>query len=238
MTPPTDDPKHRPTVGAKVSVAAHPTLSGIALPIAAFDAIQEAGLVDEALKGGRSALPATRQDAVARAHRMLDVLASLEIPKPDTFVVARITAKDDMSELWHAAPLYPVQFSDGRMMKAVVDPFLRRAPLGLLDWQGQLGVADVELCPVADMPRAGVDSSMTLNEPHRLDVTTKRGGTGTADDSHGLAKLLRAWLRDPSDATQIERFRHLFGEVAWRSLITAYPKLVQQVELEVKKRTT
>lgn len=210
-------------------------LSGIALPVAAFDAIQEAGLVDEALKGGRSALPATRADAVERAHRMLDLLGSLQIPAPETFVVARVTTKDETSELWHAVPLYPGQFSDGRMMKAVVDPFLRRAPLGLLDWQGQLRVADVELCPVADLLRM-TGSSTTVSEPQRMDVTTKRGGTGTADDSHGLAKLLRAWLKDPSDGSQVERFRHLFGEVAWRSLVTAYPKLMQQVELELKKR--
>lgn len=220
MTPSDEDVKH--------------PLLGIALPVAAFDAIREAGVVDDLLQAGRSGLPATREAAVERAYRMIDVLAAIDITTPETFVLARITGKDEVTELWHAAPLYPVQFSDGRMMKAVVDPFLRRAPLGLLDWQAQLGIADVELVPLSSMPRLD-PASTTLVEPHRMDVTTQRGGTGTADDSHGLAKLLRAWLKDPSDRTQIERFRRLFGEVAWRSLIAAYPKLVQQVELELKK---
>jgi hypothetical protein len=215
-------------------------LHGIALPLAAFEALQDAMLVEDELRAGKSALPPSRDAALDRARRIVDVLRDADVPQPDTYVVAKIPSTqvpEPLEETWHVAPLYPVQFPDGRMMKAVVDPFLRHAPLGLLDWQMQLGVRHVELVSSGEITEAppGLDSTLSGGGAGNFQVTTKRGGSGTAADSHGLAKLLRAWLKDPSDASQVERFRTLFGEVAWRSLETAYPKLVQQVDLELER---
>jgi len=215
---------------------------GIALPLAAFEALKDAGVVDEALSPGREALPSSREGAIERARIIHEVLGAAELTQPETYVVAKLPARkastivEAVEAAWHVAPLYPVLFSDGRMMKAVVDPFLRPMPLGLLDWQVQLGVHHVELVAASDVVAASDALARTLDEGDNFDATTKRGGTGTAADSHGLAKLLRAWLKDPSDPTQVDRFRALFGDVAWRSLETAYPKLVLEVELELERR--
>jgi hypothetical protein len=211
-------------------------VDGLAAALAAFEALRAASRIDPDLFVGRAALPRSEAEARRRALRIVQVLS--EVGRPDRLVQVVVTLQGDASPRWHVAPLYAMRIGTGARIEGVADPFLRRAPLSFDEWRQQLKVEDaVFLFPEQLLAEheAMMHAPATLRDG-RSDITTQKGGHGTADDAHGLAQLLRAWLKAPDDITQVERFRAMFGEQAWRALENAYPKLVSDIQAELAKR--
>jgi hypothetical protein len=213
---------------------------GLVGALAAFEAIRKASAGDALLRTGRAGLPASEADARQRALRIVEVLDEAQIARPDRLVVLSVSTTPDGERRWHVAPVYPVKIGKGERIEAVADPFLRRAPLEINEWMGQLGAGGATyLFPevlITERDEALTPPVEIEVEPRSAaDITTRRGGSGTQADSEGLAKLLRAWLADPSDPTRPQRFRSLFGEVTWRALQHAQPELMREVELLLEK---
>jgi hypothetical protein len=210
-------------------------MDGLPAALAAFEALREASRTDPDLFVGRAALPRSEAEARKRALRIVQVLA--EVGHPDRLVQVTITFEGDTTPRWHVVPLYAMRIGTGARIEGVADPFLHRAPLSFDEWMQQLQVEHaVFLFPEQLLTdyEALLHAPDTLRE--RAEITTQKSGQGSAEDAHGLAKLLRAWLKEPDDITQVDRFRTMFGEEAWRALENAYPKLLTDVHAEVDRQ--
>jgi hypothetical protein len=208
---------------------------GLPAAIAAFEAIRAAAKTDPELFVGRGALPRSEAEARQRAARVLDVLAEARLLRPERFALVRLEERGERR--WHVAPLYPLRIGAARM-EGVADPFLRRAPLGMDEWTAQLKVGRVDYVSAAEVlaAREALVNAPITERGRPPESETIAAGQGSADDAHGLAKLLRAWLKAPDDVGQVERFRSLFGESTWRAMANVYPKLVHEVQAELGRR--
>jgi hypothetical protein len=209
---------------------------GVALVTRAFDRLKAATETDPAFAPGAHGLPRTETEARTRALSIVDLLDDNGEARPDRFVQAIVDI--GQGQRLHVAPVYAMRIGTAPPVDAVVDPFLRTSPVTLDEWKKLLDVvAVVFLFP--EVLLAGREEAMTAPiavSPRVLDdITTQRRGQGTAEDCHGLARLLTAWLNKPEDKKQVERFRAMFGELTWRALQHTYPELVNAVEHELNR---
>jgi hypothetical protein len=212
--------------------------SGVALVTRAFDMLKRATEADPLLLPGREALPVTETEARMRALRIVEVLEESGSARPDRLVQITLSV-DGLGPRLHVAPVYSMRIGTGPRLEAVVDPFLRHAPAGLEEWKAQHAAsATVFLFP--EVLLGGREEALTEPQerlparPHD-EVTTQRQGQGKAEDCHGLAQLLRAWLERPEDRAQVARYRSMFGELTWRALQHSYPELLNEVEHELAR---
>lgn len=107
------------------------------------------------------------------------------------------------------------------------------------EWLQQLNAERVEHLGAAELltARDALEKApITERGARPPEHATPAAIEGATRDAHGLAKLLRAWLKASDDAAQVDRFRSLFGELVWRSMANAYPKLLHEVEAEMSRR--